>query len=122
MGFVLRPLYTPPPSESNIKYALLKNKGTLIKFFSSDYQIKGSNYLVLDWFKISEEIINTDFVKNLCDRDMSFINRKFVGANDDGLTHISSGYNLSKKEYERILSLVVMSGSYENFIKLAKYP
>lgn len=115
-----------PIDASNVKYALLINKhqkdsSSLIKFFLSDYQIKGSDYRVLDWFKIPEEIINTDFVKNLCDRDMSFVCRKFVDArHSDVLTNISSGYNLSRKEYERVEALTQCFPEYEKFVRLGK--
>ena len=110
-----------PPDMSNVKYALLKNQAILIKFYFSDYQIKGSNHLVLHWFKISEKIINTDFVKNLCDRDMSFVYRKFVDINNNELTYVSSGYNLSKKEYERIEALASCLPKHEEFVRLGKY-
>ena len=129
MGLTLEQVHKVfPPPNLNIKFALLidkhqQGKSILVKFCYSDYQIYGSHYHVLHWLRISEEIMNTDFVKNLCDRDMSFVARTFVDTRHSlTLKSISSGYNLSKKEYERIEALFNCLPKHEEFISLSKYP
>ena len=123
-------IHEPILNSQNIKYALIiddcmQTLVYLIKYYERDFcelgngQLIRKEYKIINYRQLPKLVEQSEFINNVWARDLNFRNRIFFGLDS---TFTYAGWSISEKEYDRILSLVVLSTSYENFIKLAKYP
>jgi hypothetical protein len=124
-------IHEPILNAQNIKYALIIDDCMqmlvyLIKYYERDFCELGNGKLIrteyktINYRELPKLVEQSEFINNIWSRDLNFRNRVFFGLNNPMDTY--AGWSISEKEYDRILSLITLNESYENFIKLSKYP